>query len=234
MNRNNWEEGVTSAKADGIRHFQNAGYRIFAFVDNEPENLKAIAVARGKGKVPIYDEKKLSSLSKKMFETVISESGWPGGYRWGTLWIMKALARLNRPNGIPIKNYTISVSPMTDEQMETYSPEFLRNNLTLVRHHPCWACQMHHCHESTITEGPYTGMVVEEPEFECLSAMGSQIGNMEVASAMMLTNVVDRLGLEMNETGWVIGLAMECYEKGLITKENTGGTELKWGNAEAT
>ena len=63
--------------------------------------------------------------------------------------------------------------------------------------------------------------------------MGSQIGNMEVASAMMLTSVVDRLGLEINETGWVIGLAMECYEKGLITNEDTDRLEMNWGNVEA-
>jgi len=54
-----------------------------------------------------------------------------------------------------------------------------------------------------------------------------------VASAMMLTNVVDRLGFEMNETGWVIGLAMECYEKGLITQKDTDGLEMNWGNVEA-
>jgi len=92
---------------------------------------------------------------------------------------------------------------------------------------------MHHCHDSTIAEGPYKGLEVEEPEFECLSAMGSQIGNMEVASAMMLANVVDRLGLEMNETGWVIGLTMECYEKGLISNKDTDGLEMNWGNVEA-
>ena len=92
---------------------------------------------------------------------------------------------------------------------------------------------MHHCHELTISEGPYKGLVVQEPEYECFSAMGSQIGNMEVASAMMLTDVVDRLGLEMNETGWVIGLAIECYEKGLINDKDTDGIKLTWGNVEA-
>ena len=43
----------------------------------------------------------------------------------------------------------------------------------------------------------------------------------------------NRLGLEMNETGWVIGLAIECYEKGLITAKDTGGLKMTWGNVEA-
>jgi aldehyde:ferredoxin oxidoreductase len=45
--------------------------------------------------------------------------------------------------------------------------------------------------------------------------------------------VVDRLGLEINETGWVIGLAMECYEKGLVTKRDTDDLQMTWGNVEA-
>ena len=43
MNPANWEEDVTGAKVAGVRHFQEAGYRIFAYVENEPENLKVVA-----------------------------------------------------------------------------------------------------------------------------------------------------------------------------------------------
>jgi len=43
MNPGGWNGKVTASKVDGVRHFQNAGYRIFAFVDNEPDNLEAVA-----------------------------------------------------------------------------------------------------------------------------------------------------------------------------------------------
>ena len=43
MNPNNWEEDVQNAKTEGVVYFQEKGYRIFAFVDNEPDNLKAIS-----------------------------------------------------------------------------------------------------------------------------------------------------------------------------------------------
>jgi len=36
--------------------------------------------------------------------------------------------------------------------------------------------------------------------------------------------------LDSNETGWTIGLAIECFEKGLLTTRDTGGLELRWGN----
>jgi len=43
MNPGQWEEGVTNSKVAGIRHFQKMGYRIFALIDNEPDNLTAVA-----------------------------------------------------------------------------------------------------------------------------------------------------------------------------------------------
>lgn len=177
------------------------------------KNLKAIAVKRGKNKINLYDPKKLASLNKEILEKIKDNPFSQSLYKYGTL----GTYRLTEAIGaLPIKNYTTNIYP-DKSKLEQFTPDYIRGRFQ-PKPNPCWGCKMHHCHDSTITEGPYKGLVVEEPEFECMSAMGSQIGNMEVASAMMLTNVVDRLGLEMNETGWVIGLVMECYEKGVITR----------------
>jgi len=193
------------------------------------KGLKAIAVARGRSKVRVRDPERISTLAKEILETIRNQRTGSTLYRYGTLGTYRMVEKLG---ALPIKNYTTNVYP-DESRLHQFTPEYIRGRFK-PRRNPCWACQMHHCHDSIITEGPYQGLKVEEPEFECLSAMGSQIGNMEVASAMMLTNVVDRLGFEMNETGWVIGLAMECYEKGLITKKDTNGLEMNWGNVEAT
>ncbi len=192
------------------------------------KKLKAVAVVRGKGRIQLNDPKRISTLAKEIVETIKNDRRFSRLYNYGTLGTYQIVEKVG---SLPIKNYTTNVYP-DKTKLPQFTPEYIRGRFQ-PKPEPCWACQMHHCHESTITEGPYKGLVVEEPEFECLSAMGSQIGNMEVASAMMLTSVVDRLGLEMNETGWVIGLAMECYEKGLITKKDTGGLEMTWGNVEA-
>jgi len=45
MNPSNWDHDITQAKVAGIRHFEKEGYRIVAFIDNEPANLKAVAEA---------------------------------------------------------------------------------------------------------------------------------------------------------------------------------------------
>ena len=192
------------------------------------KKLKAIAVARGKNKIPLKDPQRVSEMTKEILETIKSSPWQSNLYKYGTLGTYRTVEKIG---ALPIKNYTTNIYP-NPEKLHQFTPEYIRERFQ-PKPEPCWACHMHHCHESTITEGPYKGLVVEEPEYECLSAMGSQIGNMEVASAMMLTNVVDRMGLEMNETGWVVGLVMECYEKGMLTKEQTGGLEMTWGNVEA-
>lgn len=192
------------------------------------KKLKAIAVARGKGKVTVNDPSRVSALAKEILGSIKNDPKRNFLYQYGTLGTYRRVENLG---ALPIKNYTTNIYP-DKEKLNQFTPEYIRGRFQ-PKPDPCWACRMHHCHRSTITEGPYQGMEVDEPEYECLSAMGAQIGNMEVASAMMLTDLVDRLGLEMNETGWVIGLAMECYEKGVITKEDTGGLELTWGNVEA-
>jgi len=192
------------------------------------KKLKAIAVARGKSTISLKDPERISILAKEILEGIKVHPFYSLTYNHGTLGTYQIVEKIG---ALPIKNYTTNIYP-DKTKLHQFTPEYIRGNFQ-PKPEPCWACQMHHCHESTITEGPYQGMVVDEPEYECLSAMGSQIGNMEVASAMMLTNVVDRLGLEMNETGWVIGLMMECYEKSLITKQDTDGLEMTWGNVEA-
>ena len=196
------------------------------------KNLKAVAVARGKGRVKVHNAAKLSSLSKQMLEDVVKVAR---NYRYGTLWIMGALVEGTAPTtmGVPIKNYTTAVSPMSKEQLETFSPDFLREHITTVRRHPCWACQMHHCDIIIIPEGPYAGAEGEEPEYEGYAAVGPQVGIWNGITATALANEVDRLGMECNELGWVLGMVMECYEKGVLTKEDTDGLEMTWGNVEA-
>jgi len=86
----------------------------------------------------------------------------------------------------------------------------------------------------TIPEGPYAGTEIDEPEYEQLAAMGSVIDVKDVDSASMLGSLVDRLGFDVNETGWLIGWLMECYERHLLTKEDLDGLGMNWGAVEAT
>ena len=191
------------------------------------KRLKAIAVKRGKQKVTIGDVDRVREISKKLIENVKEQS--KAIYEYGTLNGLHT----NADRGmIPVKNYTTSIWKIDEEKWRRFGGQYIRDQFS-VRRNSCWACQIHHCDMMKITEGPYAGEEVEEPEYEQFSAWSSAIGQEDVTAAMMLSKEVDRLGLETNEAGWVVGFAMECYEKGILTGEDTNNLDLSWGNAEA-
>ena len=89
--------------------------------------------------------------------------------------------------------------PIFSLSMRSLLGEYLRTHFK-VKPAPCWACRIGHCHMMEVTEGPYKGFVGEEPEYEALAAMGPVIGQPDPGAAVMLANLVDRLGMDVNET----------------------------------
>ncbi|MBI4505743.1 MAG: aldehyde ferredoxin oxidoreductase C-terminal domain-containing protein, partial [Chloroflexi bacterium] len=144
---------------------------------------------------------------------------------------LPGVVNLGKLGALPIKNYTTNVYPGGDEQLERYAAPAIRA-LFPHRGHQCSACGMHHCHQSVITDGPHAGEIVDEPEYEGFSGCGAAIGCTDPVGAAWLNTRVDRAGVDVNEFGWVCGLAMEGYEKGWLTKEELG-FELPWGDAQA-
>ena len=187
------------------------------------KRLKAVAVARGKRQISIHNPEVVRAAAKELASDP-SARGW-----YGTL---NGIIDNGRRNMIPVKNYTTARWMIDKEKLDKFSGPYIREKFS-VRRNSCWACPRHHCDMMKITEGPYAGEVVEEPEYEQFAAWASDIDQQDVTAAMMLSKEVDRLGLENNEGGWVVGFAMECYEKGILTKETANNLNLSWGNAES-
>jgi aldehyde:ferredoxin oxidoreductase len=74
---------------------------------------------------------------------------------------------------------------------------------------------------------------VEGPEYETIGMLGSNVGLSDIQDVAQANLLCDNLGIDTISTGGAIGWAMECYEKGIFTQADTGGLELKFGNAEA-
>lgn len=196
------------------------------------KKLKAIVVARGRVHPALKDKEGLSAIANQFHENIVNDpASLAGIYTWGTLnIIVNSVAA--RDGTVPVKNYTTNVYDIDPEKLEKFGGPYIRSHFE-PKPNPCWACRMHHCHRMTITEGPFKGYVGEEPEYESFAAFGPVIGVTDVTAAIFLANEADRLGIDSNETAWTLGLAIECYEKGLITLEDTDQVELTWGNYEA-
>jgi aldehyde:ferredoxin oxidoreductase len=188
------------------------------------KRLKAIAVDRGGKAVEVADSERLSSLAKDLFQRTAGSSI----AKFGTAGdVARCKGRL-ATGMLPVKNYTTNLFPeYVNFGWENFGPFFE------VKRNSCWACRFDHCHMMTVKEGRYAGYVGEEPEYEQLVHWGPLIGQADMVEAFVLSNELDRLGMDTNESGWIISWLMECYEKGLLTKENTDGIEMHWGDVAA-
>ena len=72
-----------------------------------------------------------------------------------------------------------------------------------------------------------------KPEYETYAMFGADCLNDNLESIIMASDICNRYGLDTISAGATIAFAIECYENGLITKEDTGGIELTWGNHKA-
>ena len=186
------------------------------------KNLKAVVAYRGKRNFEVKDPERLKEKNEALFEFA---KGFGPFYQWGTGGGFSALYGIGC---LPVKNYTTDIYP----EHERMNGQYMRTHFK-IRSKPCYMCRIAHVKEVTVTEGPYKGFVGEEPEFELLAAWGPQIGNTDLGAVAMLSNEVDRLGMDCNEASWTIGWVMECYEKGVLSKKDLDGLEMNWGNVEA-
>jgi aldehyde:ferredoxin oxidoreductase len=188
------------------------------------KRLKAVVAERMQRSIPVVDPEGLNKLAQSMYETAmkamptLSSGGTASGY-----------PILYKMGQVPVKNYTTNIFP----EFEKFGPDYLRTHFK-VTPTSCYGCRIAHCRMTEVTEGPYKGYVGEEPEYETLAGMSATIGNTDPGATIMLGYEVDRLGLEANESSYTIAWMMECYEKGLLSKDDLDGLEMTWGNVEAT
>jgi len=84
-----------------------------------------------------------------------------------------------------------------------------------------------------VAEGPYRVTETHKPEYETVAAFGPMCLNSDFLSIVKLNDMCNRSGLDTISAGSVIAFAMECYEKGIITRNDADGIDLTWGNANA-
>ncbi len=75
---------------------------------------------------------------------------------------------------------------------------------------------------------------VEGPEYETIGMLGSNLGLSDIQDVAEANRLCDDLGIDTISTGGVISWAIECYQRGILTKEDTDGMELKFGDPQTT
>ena len=188
------------------------------------KNIKAVAV-RGTGSIKVADPERFEELVLQLEKEIREHEQYPGRRLMGTT---RILMMANKAGFLPTRNYTEG----TFEDAERVSGERLAAEYN-VKSRGCFACTIPCSRIYAVKSGPYKGLHGEGPEYESLGSFTSRIGNSDIELALKANDLCNQLGLDILSTVGCIGWAMELYEKGLLSRDETGGLELNWGNPEA-
>ncbi len=192
------------------------------------KKLKAIAVC-GTTIVRYAHEEKLIDLLLAKFTDKEALKGpyWPDGlFKFGSL---ADLSYWQATGRLPTKNFRKCLFP----DYEAVSAETLAESGYVIRHNTCPYCNVA-CNRATEVKHPYVvDYEYATPEYESVAALSSLCMNSNLESVLKGIELCNKYSIDTLSTGVVIAFAMECYEKGLITKEDTEGLDLTWGNHES-
>jgi aldehyde:ferredoxin oxidoreductase len=128
----------------------------------------------------------------------------------------------------PIKNWRGSNVDWGIRKSMSVNPDAIRK-YEKVKYH-CYACPLG-CGGICSTKGKYGE--THKPEYETVLSLGGLCMNADIDSIFHLNEILNRAGMDTISAGSTVAFAIECYEAGILTKKDTDGLELTWGNSEA-
>jgi len=187
------------------------------------KRLKAIAV-RGTKKIKIAHEKAFQEVANKQFELLGESMLGAGLQAYGTTLV---LDMVNVCGGLPTRNWQTGVCSFAEE----INGEALSEKV-LVSPVGCFACPIKCGRNSEIRKGPYAGQKGEGPEYETVGTFGAMCNISDLEAITMAHYLCNDYGLDTISCGSTIAFTMECFEKGILTKENPEGLEIPFGDPE--
>ncbi|PAB59243.1 aldehyde:ferredoxin oxidoreductase [Anaeromicrobium sediminis] len=187
------------------------------------KNLKALVVKKGKAQ-KAYDQEKFMELAKSVTKRLEENEGVAGLGQYGTAGDVEGF---HDEGFLPTKNWTSGIFPEGAKKITgtTMYETILKERDT------CFACAVR-CKRVVDIPGKVDPLY-GGPEYETLGTFGSYCGVTELEDICIANQLCNMYGLDTISCGATIAFAMECFEKGILTKENTDGLELNFGNGKA-
>ncbi len=183
--------------------------------------VKAIVI-HGTKTVAVADPEGYRKAGKALYKACKDAEGLAEWSRYGTTVVT---SWCDEVGALPTRNFSAG----SFEGIDHINGKAMRQEI-VVTDKGCFGCPSP-C-------GKYSNMKryntqVEGPEYETIGLMGSNLGIGDIQAVAEANRLADDMGIDSISAGSCIGWAMECYEKGLLTKADTDGIELKFGNVEA-
>jgi len=199
-----------------------AGYGGYGAVMGS-KNLKALVV-KGTGPLPKVAD---FNAVKKLIEKVCRDCYENDGFRrWGTAFV-----------GYDV-GYRLSAEPIRNWQEEwhdekTFGVDRFEERVWVKRYWGDFGCPTTCIKIAMPKVGPFKGVIGDNPDYELQAYLGTNLGIFSPEDSVYLAARIDELGMCGINAGNVLGFAAELYQRGLLTKEDLDGIELKWGDVEA-
>jgi aldehyde:ferredoxin oxidoreductase len=189
------------------------------------KNLKAI-VCKGNKSVRIAEPKRFYEKALEVRRRIHNTKSAETLGKYGTTC---AFEHKQDICGLPYKNFQECRIP--DDVAENLNPMDIIDKYQVGRQgFPgcAIACgrQMH------VTDGPYAGLKTNMNQWEVVGSIIGKMGVKEPTFMLMANHRCNELGIDVDVAGGAIAWAMECYQRGIITEEDTGGIAIEWGDEE--
>jgi len=189
------------------------------------KKLKAIAV-KGEKKVEVADPEMLKELRKQITEDLRSRPPVQALSKYGTGAYLDGMLE---ERNLPLKNWLQNT--WDEKSAISLSGVGIAETIrTAMR--SCYGCPVGCEKVVRVKEGQFLTEEGRGPEYETVAALGSLCLNSNIEAIAKSNDLCNRYGLDTIEAGTIIAFAMECYERGILSKSEVG-RELKWGDGEA-
>jgi len=187
------------------------------------KNLKAVAV-RGTGGVQVAHPEAFMRFAKELQERIVNNPGYKGLATYGTPLTTMGAYKMGWQSCKNSQTYEWNGVEKLDHVV-------LKRDF-FVKELACTACPRH-CNQAwEVRDGPYAGTRSAKIEYTAIALFGCGCLISDFGAVARMNYLCDEYSIDILEIGNILNAAMEWYEMGLITKEDTDGIDLSWGNAE--
>jgi len=190
------------------------------------KNLKAVVVGNGAHAVEIAHPGKLRSVVRHINKKIKDA---PFYKMFATYGMAGPLAIENESGLLAVQNFKQAGGWDHAEKVtsETLKKDFYTASSS------CYSCSVGCMKSWEVKEGPYAGLKGTKIPEGCTSYNGPTCGNSYAPSLFKIYSLCNQYGIDVLDFGCLMSYVMEWYEKGILSREETGGISFDWGSYEA-
>ena len=185
------------------------------------KKVKAIVI-HGTKSIPVADKDAYRKAGMALYKACKDADGLKDWTRYGTTIVT---SWCDEVGAFPTRNFSAG----SFEGGKTLYGPVMREKI-VITDKGCFGCPSPCGKYSNVKK---YGLQVEGPEYESIGMLGPNVGIADIEDVAKANLMCDELGIDTISTGGVIAWAMECCERGIFTKQDMDGLDLRFGNAEA-